>query len=153
MRERSGSICAGNFPPFQLLRKIFKQMKRVLLKRGYLLVLFCFFVGTQLSAQLNTKIIGLWACGDGDDSEVQFKQDTKGLWKGTIVNTKVARSVGKLLFKDGVYDESSNEIRGVLIHPDSGWEVTGILSLDSARKLRVVAKKFFVKKTFYWTRV
>lgn len=126
-------------------------MKLQIKRWTYVLLLLGTF--QMLSAQSTDQVIkGLWEAGDRDESAIQIELKEDGYWYGTIVKTNVPRSIGKLLFKNGVFDPKKEAIKGILIHPDSGWEVNGKLSLESPNKLKVLASKFIISKTFYWTR-
>ena len=113
------------------------------------------FLAIHIQAQtMETSIIGVWSTEDGDSSQVEFEKDAEGLWHGTITSTDVTRSIGKLLFTEGTYNAEDNEIKGKLIHPDSGFRVNGTLSFeDNEQTLKVFAQKLFVFKTFYWKRL
>lgn len=127
-------------------------MLQIIFKAVFVLSLCCFSI--NLSAQnIEETIKGLWLIGDTDNSKVDFSLTEDGLWQGIITETEVERSVGKLLFKEGIYDAKENKIVGVLIHPDSGFGVSGTLTLESEKKLHVLAKKFFITKEFLWKRL
>ena len=118
------------------------------------LVTILLAIATSINAQnIDETIGGLWDIGDRDNSKVEFTLTEDGLWQGIITETEVARSVGKLLFKKGVYDAEENSIVGVLIHPDSGFGVSGTLTLETPTKLKAHAQKFFISRTFYWERL
>lgn len=121
----------------------------------YKIFFLTFFLANTclLTAQtLESDIAGKWSLADGDHSFIEFEKTENGDWKGIITETDVARSIGKLLFDEGVYNAEKDAIEGVLIHPDSGWKVNGKVTLDSPQRLKVVASKLFISKTFYWPR-
>ncbi len=124
-------------------------MKNFNLKQHLLCLLLCF--SCALSAQsFEETILGVWATGDGDNSKIEFYKTADGFWEGKIIETDVTRSVGKMLFVEGVYHVDKEEVKGTLIHPDSGLRVSGTLTLESSRKMKVFARKLFIFKTFYW---
>lgn len=124
-------------------------MKKSILKHSLFYLFLCFTC--VLSAQsFEETVLGVWSTGDGDNSKVQFYKTAEGFWEGKIIETDVTRSIGKMLFVEGVYHDDKEELKGVLIHPDSGLRVSGTLTLESARKMKVFARKLFIFKTFYW---
>ena len=105
----------------------------------------------NLNAQnLENQIAGVWNTEDGDDSKIEMYKSQDGTWVGKIISTNVRRSIGKLLFVEGVYNSEENVIEGTIIIPDKEWRISTTLSIENTGVLTVLGQKFLLSKTFYW---
>ena len=123
-------------------------MKKLLFTKAILLLSF-----TSTFAQSFTeKIVGEWDLNDADNSIVTIYQDTDGFWYGKITETEVTASMNRILFSEGVFNEKEQQLEGIITIPKREITVDTTIKFENDKKLEVVGSKFFLYKTFYWTR-
>ncbi|NJO00423.1 MAG: DUF2147 domain-containing protein [Bacteroidia bacterium] len=96
---------------------------------------------------------GIWAATEMNNSQIEIYKAQDGLWYGKILKSDDAKTIGKLIFREGKYDATSKKWVGKLIKPDNGMTLTAELSLEPNDKLKVKGSKYFMTKTFYWAKL
>ena len=105
------------------------------------------------SSSAENEIKGIWVATEMNNSQIEIYKATDGLWYGKILKSDDAKTIGKMIFRNGKYDATAKKWKGELVKPDNGMTLTAELNLESNGKLKVKGSKFFMTKTFYWTKL
>ena len=97
-------------------------------------------------------ILGKWYCEEMDQSTFEVKKNDKGVYSATVIRSSRKESIGKVVFKDGVFLPQKKVWKGMLNPPTRNIEVEATFSLLNDTKLKLEGKVFFMSKTFYWQR-
>jgi hypothetical protein len=124
------------------------------IKKISLLALPFSFLITHAFGQVQKDILGKWRAAEDTSRQVEMYQAKDGLYYAKVINSsdKNAKN-GHNLLQKLVYDAQKNTFKGKLVPPEKGIEIDATASFDSANKLKVVSKKFFITKTFYFIRL
>ncbi|MEM6321653.1 MAG: DUF2147 domain-containing protein [Bacteroidota bacterium] len=121
-------------------------MLKLLLSVGLLCTSF------SMDNQNAKAIIGVWKAEAIENSSIELYEAEDGLLYGKIVDSSEKDWIGKVIFSEGTYDAEANHWQGELYSLKRKMTIAATLSLESDKKLKVVGKKFFMTKTFYWER-
>ncbi|MEM1121788.1 MAG: DUF2147 domain-containing protein [Bacteroidota bacterium] len=116
-----------------------------------LLISFSFLL-TPLSTSSHSTIVGVWKAEALDHSSIELYEAEDGLLYGKIVDSSKKAWIGEVIFSKGTYDAKAKHWQGELYSLKRKMTIAATLSLESDKKLKVVGKKFFMTKTFYWER-
>ncbi len=105
------------------------------------------------SPNAENAIKGVWDATEMNNSQIEIYKAEDGLWYGEILKSDESKTIGKEIFRVGKYDATSKKWVGELIKPDNGMTLTAELSLEANGKLKVKGSKYFMTKTFYWTKL
>ncbi|MEM8907187.1 MAG: hypothetical protein AAGD05_05010 [Bacteroidota bacterium] len=121
---------------------------------NYVMLVIALLLVRPLSAQdFPAQGSGLWLAKDFDNSTIQLSETSQGLWTATIVQSDKSEFVDKVIFNAGKYLPEKQQLKGTLIKPDNGMKINTTISFEDEKTLKVVGRKLFVTKTFYWTRI
>lgn len=98
-------------------------------------------------------IKGIWDASEMTYSQIEIYKATDGLWYGKILKAEDSKTISKVIFLKGKYEATSKKWVGVLVKPDNLMSLTAELSLEPNGKLKVKGSKYFMTKTFYWTKL
>ncbi|WP_445908722.1 hypothetical protein [Yeosuana sp.] len=113
------------------------------------LLLFTIVSFSQSSAN---DFKGDWFTSEMDNMTITIFLATDGFWYGKIIKSDEKENIGHLLLYKMKFDQEKNTLVGVLKRPDNGMKVNATVSLDGAKKLKVVGKKLLITKTVNWTK-
>jgi uncharacterized protein (DUF2147 family) len=105
------------------------------------------------SPSAENAIKGIWAATEMNNSQIEIYKAADGLWYGKILKSDESKTIGKVIFRKGKYDATTKKWTGELVKPDNGMILTAELNLESNSNLQVKGSKFFMTKTFYWTKL
>ena len=105
------------------------------------------------SPSAENAIKGIRAATEMNNSQIKIYKASDGLWYGKIIKSDDAKTIGKVIFRKGKYDATTKKWTGELVKPDNGMTLTAELNLESNGKLKVKGSKYFITKTFYWTKL
>ncbi|WP_338813118.1 hypothetical protein V9L05_17415 [Bernardetia sp. Wsw4-3y2] len=97
------------------------------------------------------QITGKWFAKEIDNSIIEVSKNSNQKWQGKIIKSDNKETIGKTIFL-AEYQSKDKNYTGTLYKPDGDIEVAATLTLLSSQKLKVVGKKFFMSKTFYFTK-
>jgi Uncharacterized protein conserved in bacteria (DUF2147) len=123
-------------------------MKKILFSIALLLVTVISF-----AQNAETKFTGNWYAEEMDKSTVQIYKAANGFYYGKIISSDKATNIGKLIITKLKFNESDNVFEGTMVKPSNGIEANAKLILLDDRNLKVVAKKYFMKKTIMMKRL
>ncbi len=103
-------------------------------------------VGQQADA-----ILGTWYAEELEKSTIEMKVEDEKYF-GMIINSADPDYVGKKVVFDLVYQSDETNYTGRIYAISRKMELDGTFTLEDD-KLKVVGKKFFMTKTFFWTRI
>jgi len=103
------------------------------------------------TTQVN-DFLGVWYAPENNNSTIEITQDKKGEITAVIIDSDEKAGIGHVLITDGKYDSDKNEIKCTLHRAGSSMKVGTTITKESNEKIKVVGKKFLMKKTFYWSR-
>ncbi len=112
----------------------------------------CCTITSTFAQSFTEKIVGKWDLNDADNSIVTIYKDTDGFWYGKITETEVSASMNRILFSEGIFNEKEQQLEGIITIPKREITVDTTIKFENDKKLEVVGSKFFLYKTFYWTR-
>lgn len=99
-----------------------------------------------------TDFLGVWHAPENNNSTIKITQDEKGEITAVIIDSDEKAGIGHVLITDGVYNSDKNEIKCTLHRAGSSMKVGTTITKESDEMIKVVGKKFLIKKTFYWSR-
>jgi uncharacterized protein (DUF2147 family) len=125
-----------------------------IIKKMSLFALPFFLFSKSIFGQTANPILGKWRAAEDTSRQVEMYQTKDGLYYAKVINSsdKNAKN-GHNLLQKLVYDAQKNSFKGKLVPPDKGIEIDATVRFDNANKLKVVGKKFFMTKTFYFIRL
>lgn len=128
-----------------------KQMiTKVLLITGVIVAILALKANAQSGQGFH--ILGKWYAEEMDESVIEVKQDTDGSVKGVIIESSNEEYVGKKVIYDCRFDAEDDAYKGKIYSVARKMEIDGTFTLEAADKLKIVGKKLFITKTFYWVR-
>lgn len=98
------------------------------------------------------NIEGKWQAKDLDNSVIKVYKEAN-LYYGKIVESEQADYIGQIVLKKFIYDQSKDTWKGTIYSPKRKMEITGTITLETPDKIKLIGRKYFVKKTFYWNRL
>lgn len=120
-------------------------MKIKTISIAILVTLFSNFLFSQ------DEIKGKWIARDLDNAVIQIYKENN-LYFGKIIKSDIDDYIGKIILKNLKYNDSSKSWEGTIYSPKRKMDINGTLSLESENQLKVVGRKYFLTKTFYWVR-
>ncbi|MEM6321293.1 MAG: hypothetical protein AAF960_26785 [Bacteroidota bacterium] len=109
------------------------------------------FTTSALAAQ--SDFGGLWYAEEMDKATIEVYQSGDDLWYAKVTKSEDAKAVNSVIFEKGEYDSNKNELKGTLIKPGGNMRIDATISLENKEKAKIVGKKFFMTKTFYWAKM
>jgi hypothetical protein len=97
------------------------------------------------------KIIGIWTSKEKEANQIEIYRDNNGLFQG-IPATKNSDKTAKKAIKKLKYDAKTATYKGTMSPPDRDLELNVTISITKNGELKVVATKFIMSKTIYFTR-
>jgi hypothetical protein len=101
------------------------------------------------------QILGKWQAADDDSRQIEFSVGNDGLfWGKTISSSRDGKMVaGHLLFQNCRFDTQSKTWKGTMQPPNSSLQINVEISISAANKMKAVARKLLLSKTFYFTKM
>jgi hypothetical protein len=118
-------------------------------------LIFTFLMLTFASVASNPdKMLGKWSFDENSKSIVEVYLAKDGMYYGKIISAGDEKmKVGHLVFQKCKYEASSTSLKGIIKPSDTAKEMNVTISLDKDGKLKAVAKKFFMSKTLFFSKV
>ncbi|MEM9930979.1 MAG: hypothetical protein AAF840_14250, partial [Bacteroidota bacterium] len=98
------------------------------------------------------NITGIWKASEMENSTIQVYQADDGLIYGKIIDSDKKEWIGEVILKKVVYDTSEQKWKGEIKSLQRNMTINATLSLQPDGQLKLVGKKYFMSKTFYWER-
>ena len=125
-------------------------MKRIILIGfGVVVALLTFKAAAQTG---NESITGTWYAEELDQSVIEVVTLEDGSYEGVIKSSSKADYVSHKVLYDFEYDVEKNHFAGTISSAARNMELDGTIVLEEDGRLKLVGKKFFMTKTFYWVR-
>lgn len=105
----------------------------------------------SLNVYSQDEILGEWFAKDFNNSIIKIYQDGN-LYYGKIIKSDISKYEGQIIIRKMHYFPKDKNWKGIIYSPKRDMEVDGTLSLESIDKIKVIGKKYFIKKTYYWVR-
>lgn len=125
-----------------------------LIKYTGLSIVSLFFLSACFSQTANA-VIGKWQNEDKDKAiqmEIYLAKD--GKYYGKIINDNKKKSKnGTIAISGLLFNENTQTYKGTMQPPDTDINLNVIVSLENTNRLKVVAKKLFMSKTMYLSRI
>jgi len=96
------------------------------------------------------KLIGKWYAEDLEQSVISIVKKSDGTLEGTIVESADSKFIGKRVLYDLKYEGDDQAFKGRLYSPKRNMEIDCTITFESSEKLKIVGKKLFMTRTFYW---
>lgn len=124
-------------------------MKRLsfLLAASAVLVLLSSFTPTA------PDILGTWKADQLENSTIEVYQADDGYIYGKIIDSDQKSWIGEVILKKVKYDPKKKEWVGKVYSLRMYFSVDATLTLEGSEKLKLVGRRFYMSKTFYWERV
>ncbi len=111
------------------------------------------FVLVSTSFKYDDSIKGKWVFSDSQREVEIYLEKSKYVGKIIRVSGEIAKEkVGHILFIDFVYNQVDKTYSGT-IKPPEGMTASGEIIVLEKNKLKLIIKKYFIKKTFTLTRI
>ncbi|MEM7658389.1 MAG: hypothetical protein AAF399_19840 [Bacteroidota bacterium] len=120
-----------------------------------LIIGICFllaFVSPTILPAQPASLLGNWGAPDLENSTIKVYEAEDGLIYGKIIASDEADWIDKVILKQVKYDATSESWKGEVYSLRMYFSVDVELSLLSEERLKLVGRRFLMKKTFYWTR-
>ncbi len=114
-------------------------------------ILMLIFLNSSFVQKENNSFEGNWIAKDLANSTIEVTKIGKEHLKGKIIASDDKTIIGKIVFDNIKSDGKGNWI-GKLTNPIKEIDVNATFHLDNENSLKLVGKKFFFTKTFYWIR-
>jgi len=101
---------------------------------------------------LEKDIIGNWKAVEMENSTIKVYKAKDGNIYGKIIESNRKDWIGEIILKKVKYIADDKEWKGELYSLQRKMSVDVTITLLSQNKLKLVGKKFFMTKTFYWER-
>lgn len=116
--------------------------------------LILLLITTTDISQNQNSLIGKWKGEKETGKQSEFYLAKDGFYYGKIcADAEKAENVGKIIMKKLVYDATSKTFKGTMSPPDRDLELNVTISFVTNDRIKVVAKKFVMSKTMYFTRI
>jgi uncharacterized protein (DUF2147 family) len=99
----------------------------------------------------NNSFEGNWIAKDLANSTIEVTKNGKDYWQGKITASDDKSIIGRKVF-DKIKSDGKGNWVGKLTDPIKEMDVNATFHLDNANTLKLVGKKFFFTKTYYWIR-
>lgn len=115
-----------------------------------LTLLFLLPNATTSDAPADNWLNGNWYFESMNRSKVYMYKAPDGLWYGKIVYSTNAAEVGKIIFKEGKYDNMKEVCTGKLVYPNN---VVAKISKMEDGKIQIKSESLLSSKTFLWEKI
>jgi hypothetical protein len=96
---------------------------------------------------------GKWQAPELDNSVLQFYAEKNGLLYGKIIESENPEVENKIVITNLSYNLEKGEYTGIITHPTTNISADITIEQVSKNELKVVAKKWFLTKTFKWKKI
>lgn len=129
-------------------------MMRIVNYRSLLETLVLLLFSGTLSAQDKSVIVGKWTAEDRSNRQIEVYLGKDQLYYAVIVaDGGASKNEGKIMMKKLNYDDKTNHYIGIMNPPDVNMDIPVTVSFVSNDKLKILAKKLMITKTFYFIRI
>ncbi len=108
--------------------------------------LICLLVAPVIFAQSRAPITGKWKGEEKKDLIIDIYQATDSLFYGKDQQ-------GKVVLRQLQFDSKSSTYKGKMVPPDKDIALDLVVFTETTGKLKLVARKFVMTKTFYLTKI
>jgi len=98
------------------------------------------------------SILGNWFSPDMEHSTIEVYKADDGLIYGKIIDCDKKEWIGETILKKVAYDEESKQWKGEIYSLVRNTSIDVTLNFHSENQLKIVGKKWFITKTFYWSK-
>ncbi len=124
------------------------KLNRTILKKSALLIAASVLFATGTFAQSANDIIGEWKAEDDSSKLVEIYLAKDAFYYGKANNPKQT-GYGKVMMSKLQYDSSNRIYKGTMTPLDMDMTLNVTIRFLTKTKLKIVAKKVIVSKTFY----
>jgi hypothetical protein len=97
------------------------------------------------------RLAGEWTRDDNVQKIELYQTDSR--WFARLISSsEKGAKPGFILFRDFEYDERKHHFRGTVVVPTSGMQASAELACVGDDRIRVIAHKFFISKSFGFIR-
>ena len=96
------------------------------------------------------SILGTWKAADLENSIIEVYEDKDGFLYGKIIESDKKEWINEVILKKVKYAPKDKVWMGEIYSLKRKMTVKVTISLESNKKLKLIGKKFFMTKTFYW---
>jgi len=118
--------------------------KVVLFSTAILLYLISYYPSDE------NKIVGTWEAKELENSLIQVYRAEDGLFYGKIIKSDREDWVNEIILKETKYSIRDKTWSGLVYSLERKMHINVTINMESSTKLKLVGKKFFMTKTFYW---
>jgi len=108
------------------------------------------FVNETDSSQ--SSILGTWKAAELENSTIEVYEGKDGYIYGKIIESDQKDWIDEVILKKVKYDATKKTWEGIVYSLRMYFNVDVVMSLESEKKLKIVGTKWYMSKTFYWTR-
>ncbi len=120
------------------------------LKTCSLIAFLLLFFDSSLFGQ--DALIGNWFAEDFENSTIQIYKGEDTHYYAKIIDSDKKEFIDQIVLRKMIYNADKNQWKGIVYSPNRKKEINGTLSLESTGELKLIGEKYFIRKTFYWTK-
>jgi len=120
------------------------------MKSPHAFMLMFFFLLFTFTTTAQDQIIGNWFSKEMKNATIQVYQADDGFIYGKLIDCDKEEWIGETILKKVTYDESKQAWTGEIYSLERKMTINATFTMASEEKLKLVGKKFFMTKTFYW---
>jgi len=110
-----------------------------------------FLLGIQSHTQ-NDAILGTWNAKDLENATIKLYRSDDGFIYGKIVDCNRKDWIDKVILDKTKYNKQDQAWKGEIHSLRTGMDINITIYLQNDNKLKLVGKKFFMSRTYYWER-
>ncbi len=130
---------------------MYKKKNNTKIMKTAIAILVMLVLNSSFIQEKQNTFEGFWIAKDLANSTIQVTKRRKEVWQGKITASEDKTIIGKVVFDNIKSDGKVNWV-GKLTDPIKDLTVNAMFHLDNENTIKLVGKKFFITKTYYWVR-
>ena len=107
---------------------------------------------TNPKSSTQTSILGTWQAAELENSTIEVYEAEDGYIYGKITASDEEDWVDEIILKEVKYDAEQKAWVGIVYSLRMYFDVNVVMTLESDKKLKIVGSRWYMTKTFYWSR-
>lgn len=95
-------------------------------------------------------IVGNWVATEIENSTIQVYESKDGFLYGKIIASDKKEWIGEIILKKVKYYPKEKVWKGEVYSLLRRFSIDATLSMETSKRLKLVGRKFFMTRTFYW---
>ncbi|MEM6347086.1 MAG: hypothetical protein AAF927_24570 [Bacteroidota bacterium] len=99
-----------------------------------------------------TSILGTWQAAELENSTIEVYEAEDGYIYGKIIASDEKDWINEIVLKKVKYDTKQKAWKGLVYNLRLYFDINVALTLESDKKLKIVGSRWYMSRTFYWSR-